>query len=285
MSTTKSRPRATARAATPPAAAPGPEAPRGEVARGEMRLISRAAAILRAIADHPTGLSLGQIAKETGLSRATVQRLVDALEVEGLLAKSDLVPGVRLGVEIARIAASVHRDVALLVRPILERLNAEVGETVDLTMLQGGSALVVDQVQPARALRVVSHIGTPLPLHCTASGKAHLSQMSGQEASSHLVHPLTRYTDKTITSHQELLAAVANPADDCFVDDEEFASGVCALALPVRGLVSGNYVLSVSLPKQRFDDSCGTVADALRRCRDAVERMAGTGPAGHRPAK
>ena len=46
--------------------------------RNEIRLIARAASILRALAEEPSGLSLGQIAKQTGLARATVQRLVGA---------------------------------------------------------------------------------------------------------------------------------------------------------------------------------------------------------------
>jgi len=251
--------------------------------RGEMRLISRAAAILRAIANHPAGLSLGQIAKETGLARATVQRLVDALEVEGLLAKSQFAPGVRLGVEIARIAASVHRDIAFLCRPVLEKLSSEIGETVDLTLLQGDAALVVDQVQPTRALRVISHVGTPLPLHCTASGKAHLAQMSEHEAAGVTSQPLPRYTDRTITDRLKLMRAVREAGDDYFVDEEEFASGVCALALPIRGVVSGNYAVSISLPKQRFATTRATAAEALLRCRDALEQLVGTSSSIHSP--
>ena len=50
-----------------------------------MRMISRAALILRALGEHPSGLSLGRIAKETGLARATVQRLVGALAAERLV--------------------------------------------------------------------------------------------------------------------------------------------------------------------------------------------------------
>lgn len=244
--------------------------------QGEMRLLSRAAAILRAIADHPSGLSLGQIAKETGLARATVQRLVDALEVEGLLATHELVPGVRLGVEIARMAASVHSDVVGLCRPIIERLNATVEDTVDLTMFQGGAALVIDQVLPKRTLRVVSHVGTPLPLHCTASGKAHLVQMTVKQAASHLATPLTRYTDNTTTEVEAVLREVTMNAENILIDDEEFAEGVCALALPIRGLVSGNYAVAVSLPKQRFDERRSFIADPLRRCREAIEEAAGT---------
>ena len=241
----------------------------------EMRLIGRAAAILRTLSDHPSGMSLGQIAKETGLARATVQRVVGALRAEKLIVHGGLDAGIRLGPEMARIAASVHRNITTLCRPIMERMNAVVKDTVDLTMLQENSAVVIDQVLAARALRVVSHIGTALPLHCTASGKAHLSQLDEQQASLALSSPLRRYTRNTITSVKEITRLVAT--EEFFVDDEEFADGVCAIALPIRGLANGNYAIAVSLPKQHFETQRDNIRKALRRCRNDIERIAGVG--------
>jgi DNA-binding transcriptional ArsR family regulator len=50
-----------------------------------IQVISRAAAILRAVGAQPDGLSLGKLANATGLARSTVQRIVDALEMEHLV--------------------------------------------------------------------------------------------------------------------------------------------------------------------------------------------------------
>ena len=151
-------------------------------ARNEMRMITRAVAVLRALADQPGGLSFGQIAKATGLARATVQRLVGALESERLVSTHAGVVGVRLGVELARLGAAVHAEARRLFRPHLEDLHARVEETIDLTKLVGGEAIMIEQIASPRALRVVSQVGQALPLHCTASGKAHLTQMSLAEA-------------------------------------------------------------------------------------------------------
>jgi IclR family acetate operon transcriptional repressor len=239
----------------------------------EMRLIGRVATILRTLSDHPSGMSLGQIAKETGLARATVQRVVGALRAEKLIVNGGLDAGIRLGPEMARIAASVHRNITALCRPIMEQMNAVVKDTVDLTMLQENRAVVIDQVLAARALRVVSHIGAALPLHCTASGKAHLSQLSEQQAISALGSPLQRYTRSTVTSIKEITRLVST--EEFFIDDEEFADGVCAIALPLRGLANGNYAIAVSLPKQHFQAQRDNICKALRRCRNDIERVAG----------
>ena len=74
----------------------------GQGERAEMRLIGRAAAILRALADQPRGSSLGEIAKATGLARATVQRIVGALEAERLVSSNTRAGSVRLGRSRAR---------------------------------------------------------------------------------------------------------------------------------------------------------------------------------------
>jgi len=240
-----------------------------------MRLISRAAAIFRVLSDHPSGMSLGQIARQTGLARATVQRIVGALRAERLVITGGGDAGLCLGPEMARIASSVHRNITALCRPVMERMNAAVKDTVDLTMLQQNAAVVIDQVVAARALRVVSHIGTALPLHCTASGKAHLSQLDAPQALAMLGTGLKGYTDNTLTTPKEIMQRIAG--ETIFVDDEEFADGVCAIALPIRGLASGNYAIAVSLPKQHFDGQREKIRKALRRCRDEIERLAGVG--------
>ena len=55
----------------------------GDSASGPgVQVIARAASVLRALENRPEGLSLGQIAKEVGLARSTVQRIVAALAAE-----------------------------------------------------------------------------------------------------------------------------------------------------------------------------------------------------------
>ena len=70
-----------------------------------IRAISRAAQVLRALKDDG-GLSLGEIAKQIGLPRSTVQRLVNALIEEGLVVASSAEGGLRLGPEIQSLAAA-----------------------------------------------------------------------------------------------------------------------------------------------------------------------------------
>ena len=83
------------------------------------QVISRAAAVLRALAEDNSGQSLGQIAKKTDLPRTTVHRIVAALEAQQLAATTPA--GVRLGQALVRLAASAHTDVVAAARPSSRR--------------------------------------------------------------------------------------------------------------------------------------------------------------------
>jgi IclR family acetate operon transcriptional repressor len=171
-----------------------PSGPPRKGQRNEMRMISRAAEVLRALAEEPAGLSLGQLAKATGLARSTVQRLVGALEAEGFAVTRPGQPGVKLGAELVRLGSAVHANLRSLFRPFLQELNHQTKDTVDLTLLMNGLPVVIDQITSTASLRVVSFVGRPLPLHCTASGKAHVSAMTDDEAKALLTPPLKGYT-------------------------------------------------------------------------------------------
>lgn len=242
--------------------------------KGEMRMITRAAALLRALADRPDGSSLGQLAKDTGLARSTVQRIVYALEAERLIV-SDGPGGIRLGGEMARLGASVHRNVTGVLRRHLQHLHASTGDTVDLTLMQGNAAVVIEQVASARTLRVISQIGTALPLHCTASGKAHLSQLARVAGLALLGRSLTSYTANSLTYPESVLDGLIDARQHVSVDQEEFAVGVCAIAVPIRGF-NGNYAAAVSMPKLDFDNRFEATCSALLRFSADVARITGT---------
>ena len=72
--------------------------------KNQIQVISRAAAILRVVEQEGTGLSLGQIAGRVGLARSTVQRIVNALEGEGLLFVAGAAGKVVLGPALLRLA-------------------------------------------------------------------------------------------------------------------------------------------------------------------------------------
>jgi DNA-binding transcriptional ArsR family regulator len=120
---------------------------------GDVRLIVRAAAILHALIEQPHGASLGELAKATGIPRSTVQRLVNALEAERMVRTNGRQPGVRLGVELCRMAAAVEGDVRDFLRPYAERLLDRSQESVDITYWDKDVPVVIETFASPQALR------------------------------------------------------------------------------------------------------------------------------------
>ena len=106
-----------------------------------MQVISRAAAILRALKDSETELSLGRIAKRTGLPRSTVQRIAGALAEERLVAVDPERGGLRLGPGLESLAEAARASIVERCRGPMNDLAKETGETVDLSVMSG-SAMV-----------------------------------------------------------------------------------------------------------------------------------------------
>lgn len=222
--------------------------------RQGIQVIARAAAMLRALAHHPEGLSLGELAREVTLPRSTVQRIVDALDKEGLVLAASSVSGVRLGPALLSLAAATRFHMAELARETLENLAKACKETVDLSVLDQDKVVFIDQVAGSQRLSAVSAVGLSFPLHCSANGKALLAAMSDEElrkVRKRLV--LTPNTDQTITDWGRLedeLQAIHRSG--VAYDREENSEGICAVSTLIRSATGELAAISIPVPTQRF---------------------------------
>src|SRR3954454_5169409 len=229
-----------------------------------VQVISRAAKILRALRNHPKGLSLSQISKEVGMARSTVQRIVTTLEQERFVTSASSNGGYRLGAEIAMLAAAVHSDLREEIRPFLIKLSHQVNETVDLSVLDNGKVLFVDQIIAPHPLQATSQPGASFPLHCTANGKAILASLPIAEFEKLLPEQLKRYNDKTITSRDELLKELeAVRKDGVAFAREEHIHGICAVGAVVFDSMGNLNAVSIPLPSTRFYGNEEKLAAAL----------------------
>ena len=69
-------------------------------------------------------------------------------------------------------------DISLVARPYMEHLRRETGASVMLSIYEGGSVITLDRVESREGLRIVSDIGSRLPVFCTSQGKVFLAHMS-----------------------------------------------------------------------------------------------------------
>lgn len=240
--------------------------------KSQVQVIARAAAILRALEDENTGLSLGQIAQRVSLARSTVQRIVAALETEKLVIAATPNGRVRLGPTILRLAASVRSDFISLARPYLERLSAELEETVDLSTVKKDHLVFIDQAVSGQRLRTVSAVGETFPLHCTANGKAYLAQLTDAAIEALIGNVYTSCTPKTLTRLDALLADLkAVRATGVAFDREEHTLGICAAGVAMHDPLGNAVAISVPVPIHRFVNRQALIAERLLATKHALE--------------
>lgn len=241
-----------------------------------IQVIARAANVLRSLEGEKVGLSLGQIAERVGLARSTVQRIVDALSAEHLVIPASPTAGVRLGPALVRLAVSAAVEFDQITRPIINELSQSLGETVDLSVLKGTSAVFTDQIQGVHRLRAVSAIGETFPLHCTANGKAMLSQMPEADLNKYLQRPLAKFTRQTVTDPAELLGQIrASRKSGLAFDNEEHTEGISAAGTAFSDPLGRVLAISVPVPMTRFKKVKAEVTAGLLAARIEVLSLLG----------
>jgi IclR family transcriptional regulator, acetate operon repressor len=233
--------------------------------RQGIQVIARAAAVLRALEHRPNGLTLGELAKAVTLPRSTVQRIVDALDNEGLVLAASMTSGVRLGPALLALAAATRFHIAEAARETLEALAKECGETVDLSLMDQDKVVFIDQVAGTHRLTAISAVGVSFPLHCSANGKAVLAAMPADDlAKLRRRLRLTPTTPNTITTWDQLDAEIAAVRErGCSYDREENSIGICAVSAAIRGPSGEVAAISIPAPTQRFLESEAMLSRAL----------------------
>jgi DNA-binding IclR family transcriptional regulator len=210
------------------------------------------------------------------LPKPTVYRMQNVLEQAGLIAREPDGRRVVAGPRLARLALDVlmNEQVRAPRHAILQRLAGEVGETVNMTMIDKSEVVYLDRVESAWPLRMALQPGSRVPLHCTASGKLLLALLPTARRRRVVAQlELTRHTDNTITDRRRLESALtAIRRAGLSTDNEEYLAGVVCVAVPV--IAQGSRVVAcvaVHAPVARMTlDHALSLAPALRRAACAL---------------
>ncbi|MFL4469208.1 IclR family transcriptional regulator [Tateyamaria armeniaca] len=228
-----------------------------------IQVISRSADILRTLAQETDGLSLGQIAARVNLPRSTVQRIVAALTIEGFISSDKGYGGIRLGPEIQSLAQAAATDARDRIRPVMERIADETGETVDLAILDGARMLFIDQIVGSQRLRTVSSIGESFPLTTTANGKAALAVMDPALATKLILAELGQHGAKPLATVLREVEAIRQGA--LARDENEHTEGVSAIGYAMRDPRGDIYAISTPVPSTRYDRVKDRLTEAMLR--------------------
>jgi IclR family transcriptional regulator, pca regulon regulatory protein len=216
------------------------------------------------------GASVADLARATGLPRATVTRVLGTLADAGAARRDGA--GWRLGPRIAALARAVEPPLAERAGPLLAALAAELGETVMLAEPEGavGARIVAEAAGP-RMLGVGSWLGRAVQDPASGFVRLRLAALEPPARRRAVAELRTvPHTPATIRSSRALLAELARIAEagHCEVVDElELGLGGLALTMDGGGMIA------VYLPTARLDAAMRE--RALERLRAAAQSLTG----------
>lgn len=248
--------------------------PRRDDDRGGMQVVSRAAAVLEALAQTRGGQSLAALAERTRLPKTTVHRLCTALEQVGYV-RVDTATGHReIGPALLRLAVLGRRDLRAVLEPYVERLSFELNETVDLAVLDGSDVLFIAQhPAPQRELMAIARVGAHFPAHSMASGKVLLATLPPEDLRLRLPERLEPALGGSRKNKAELLREIDDVrAGGLGFEREELRIGICAVAVAVTDVDGRSASIAVPMPATRFYQDEAAVASRLLEMRDEIRR-------------
>jgi DNA-binding IclR family transcriptional regulator len=230
-----------------------------------MKSLNKALDILEVLVDlGDSEIRLSDLARLSGLHKATVSRIVSALVKRGYMSQVERRGKYVLGAKFLNFSAVITqknkiKDIAM---PHLIKLNQIAKESVALFSLDGEKAVFVEVVNSKYPLRLPSDVGPFPPLYCTAIGKILLASKTARELEEYFHQTdVKAYTPNTITDLNHLKSHLKTVAEKGVAyDDRELYTEFNSVAVGIRDaeerLVAGIGVegLSVHLTRAIMEE-------------------------------
>jgi PcaR/PcaU/PobR family beta-ketoadipate pathway transcriptional regulator len=192
--------------------------------------------ILELFSDKRPSLSISEVAELTGLNRATCYRFCQTFRQLGYLEELPdrrFRPGLK-AVSLAHSALS-SRELPELALPYLERLRADINETVNMGLLDGTEVVYVARVLSDHLISLRLYVGSRLPAYAASLGRAMLAFMPEDEAMDIIDRSeLVSITSHTISDRKQLLAELRKIRQQGYAfNNQEIANGLRGVAAPV----------------------------------------------------
>ncbi|MFI9762798.1 IclR family transcriptional regulator C-terminal domain-containing protein [Streptomyces sp. NPDC051963] len=245
-----------------------------ELGREFVESLARGLTVLTAFGEGRTELTLTEVAKATGLARATARRALITYEHLGLVAPAPhrtftLTPRV-LSLGFPPLSRT---DLAHIATPHLADLSARVHESASLAVLtpSGEEVQYTARVAMSRVMSVNITVGTRLPAYATSLGRVMLADIPKAAL---VLGELRALTPRTVTDTAAVSALLDEVRSHGYaLVDEELEEGLRSIAVPVRDR-TGRVVAAVNVAMhaaRHTVDEC--VRDILPELRTTAGRI------------
>jgi IclR family pca regulon transcriptional regulator len=213
-----------------------------------VKSLERGLTVIRALSVPGHGRTLSDVARDTGLTRASARRFLLTLEQLGYVRSEDrrftLTPrALELGY--AFLSSLTLPQIA---QPHLRELVERVHESSSVSMLDGGDVVYVVREPTQRIMTVSISVGTRFPAYATSMGRVLLAALDDPELDAFLAQAeLTPLTAKTVTTKAALRREIDRVRRQGWaLVDQELEDGLRSVASPIRD-ASGAVVAAINL--------------------------------------
>lgn len=241
-----------------------------ETARHPVKSVEKTIGIVELLKERRT-MPLREIAAELRMNKSTVHNHVSTLREQEYVVKED--GEYALSLKFLHIGGVLRNGIDLydVAKPHVDQLAADTDELVTLATHERGLGVVLYRSKGENAVDIDTHVGSQVPLHNSALGKAILGHLPRSRVETIIEERgLPAETANTITDEETLMTELEEIKDrGCALDDEEKWNGLRCVAAPILtddGSVHG--AISLSAPKNRLE------TDAART--DYIEKILNT---------
>lgn len=242
-----------------------------------MQSLDRGLAVIRALTMPGEGLTLSEVARETGLARAAARRFLLTLQDLGYVRSRDrrftLTPRV-LELGYAYLSSLSLPEIA---QPHLRDLVQRVHESSSVSVLEGSDVVYVAREPTRRIMTVTIFVGTRFPAYATSMGRVLLAGLAEPALEAFLDEAsLAPLTDSTITDRDMLRAEIARVrARGWALVDQELEAGLRSIAVPIhdpRSRVVAAVNLSAHASRTTLESLTSELLPQLKETAAAIER-------------
>lgn len=198
--------------------------------------VAKAMQLLDLLAEIQQPMSLGEISQKTGWPKSTVHGLLSTMRDYSVIAQDEL-GRYMLGIRLFEYGSTLSSSWTILdvVRPFIQHISYETGQTVFLSILDRGEVITLDHAESRIGLPVHAEVGSRLPVHCTSQGKLFLAYMTEQERNLLLSRStLVEYTRHSITTKQALFDELDKIREQGYaIENGEYKTGLRSVAAPI----------------------------------------------------
>lgn len=219
--------------------------------------LAKGLSVLTAFGPSRPAMNLLELAEATGLNKSTIQRSVFTLEALGYLAREGGSKRYRLTVKSLEIGTGYLQTAELIERanPFVQQLNRQTGESCNLLEPWGTDMVYVARFTSHKEMPIHVPIGQRLPMYCTAAGRAYLSALPTEAATSYIERSnRVAYTANTVTDPEELLALLRRARTDGFslITEEIYVGDIAVGACVVNAEGQPLAAINISVPSSRW---------------------------------